>query len=237
MANVKENDFVEIEYTGKTKDDNYIFDTTNEKTAKENGLYDPRMMTYGPITICVGQHQVLEGLDKNIAGKETGKKYTVNLVAAEAFGKKDPKLLKIVNTNIFKKEKINPMPGLQVNIDGTIRTIKTVTGGRTIVDFNHPLSGKDISYELKVNSIVTDDTKKITSFVSMQFNLKPEAINVTIDAGKNALVKFKEGVKMKNFNLDMMTKSLKELIGVNNVSYEETDKKEQQATAAANKNK
>ena len=35
MDTIKKHDFVEIEYTGKIKEDNVIFDTTYEKVAKE----------------------------------------------------------------------------------------------------------------------------------------------------------------------------------------------------------
>ena len=39
---LKKNDFVEIEYTGWTKQDNIIFDTTDEKTAKDEGTHNPQ---------------------------------------------------------------------------------------------------------------------------------------------------------------------------------------------------
>ena len=40
MAIIKEHDFVEIEYTGRIKEDNSIFDTTEEKIAKDEGLFE-----------------------------------------------------------------------------------------------------------------------------------------------------------------------------------------------------
>ena len=44
----------------------------------------------------------------------------------------------------FKKENITTQPGLQITVDEAVGMVKTVSGGRVIVDFNHPLSGKDI---------------------------------------------------------------------------------------------
>jgi hypothetical protein len=74
------------------------------------------------------------------------------------------------------------MPGLQVNIDGKVGVIKTVSGGRTLVDFNHPLSGKELSYEFKINKIIEDDREKIKSIIRMSLNIKD--IDADIKEGK-----------------------------------------------------
>ena len=76
MEPIKKQDFVEIEYTGKLKEENIIFDTTDEKVAKENKLHGH---DYGPIIICVGEEQLLKGIDKNIEGKEIGKEYDIDV--------------------------------------------------------------------------------------------------------------------------------------------------------------
>jgi hypothetical protein len=56
--------------------------------------------------------------------------------------------------------------------------IKTVTGGRTIVDFNHPLSGKDIIYKYKILRIVADDKEKLESFLTTQLGIKKEGFKI-----------------------------------------------------------
>jgi len=217
---IKEKDFIELEYTGKLKEDNFVFDTTDEAVAKENDIHNPQM-PYGPVIICVGAGSILPGLEKNLMGKEPGR-YKIELKAEDAFGKKDAKLLKIINTNVFKKAKIDPMPGLQVNIDGTIGLIKTVTGGRTVVDFNHPLSGKDVVYDVNISRMVTDSREKISALVSMQFNLKPDAFEVKIDEKNVAGIKFKEGIKLKHFSTGKMRESLIQLVGVKDAVFVET---------------
>ena len=160
MTKIKNKDFVEVEYTGKIKEDNKVFDTTDEKTAKENNIFNEKM-AYGPIVVCIGEKQLLAGLDKHIEGKETGKSYDIELKAEEGFGKKDAKLLKMVPLRIFKEKGITPVPGLQISIDGLLGTIRTATAGRMIVDFNHPLSGKEIIYNVKINKIITDAKEKV----------------------------------------------------------------------------
>ena len=146
---IKKNDFIEIEYTGKTKDEQMVFDTTDEKLAKEEEIFQ-KGAQYGSAVICIGQGQIIEGLDNKLVDKEEGKDYTIDLQPEEAFGKKSAKLIQLVPTRKFKESEVMPQPGLQVQIDGMNGIIKTVSGGRTLVDFNHPLSGKIIEYDVKI---------------------------------------------------------------------------------------
>lgn len=170
---VKKNDFVEIEYTGKTKDEGMIFDSTSEEVAKENGL-DTQNSSFGPKVVCVGQGQVVLGLDKDLEGKEVGQEYTVEISPEEGFGKKSAKNVQLVPTKQFYKQNINPMPGLQVNIDNSVGTVKTVTGGRTMVDFNHPLASKDLVYEYKINRVVEDTKEKAQNYLKNMLGLPAE---------------------------------------------------------------
>jgi FKBP-type peptidyl-prolyl cis-trans isomerase 2 len=187
---LKIKDFVEIEYTGRIKEDNTIFDTTDEKLAKENNLYN-RNASYGPVVVCLGENQLLKGLEEELIGKEEGSEYTIELGAENAFGKKDPRLIQLIPTSKFSSQNIRPVPGLQLNIDGLMGVVKTVSGGRTLVDFNHPLSGKDIIYKVKINKIVVDDEKKLKEYLKLSLNLKD--VDATLE-GSTAKIKFKREI-------------------------------------------
>lgn len=203
---IKKGDFIEIEYTGRVKEGNIIFDTTNEETAKQNNIYNENYR-YGHITICIGESQVLKGIDKQLEGKELGT-YTLDIQADDAFGKKNAKLLRMVPSNVFRKQNLTPFPGLQINMDGVIGTIKTVTGGRVIVDFNHPLSSRDLVYEIKINKIITDDKEKIKSYIQLQLNQKD--VNVELENDKAKVTLFQN--LPKEFTAQLSIK-LKELTG------------------------
>jgi len=209
---IKKHDFFEIEYTGKVREDNLIFDTTDEKTAKDNNIHNPNMK-YGPVTICIGENQIIKGLDNKLTGKETGKSCTIELGPEEGFGKKTTKLIQLIPTARFRKEKINPMPGLQVNIDGIIGIVRTVTGGRTIIDFNHPLAGKDIVYEVKLNKLVTDNMEKIKAFVKIALNqdveIKKENNKFMIELKQDINEQIKSKLKEK----------IKEILNIENLDF------------------
>jgi FKBP-type peptidyl-prolyl cis-trans isomerase 2 len=177
MVTIKKEDFVEIEYTGKLKEEDAIFDTTSEKIAKESKIYNQNMR-YGSVIICLGEGQVLKGLEKALEGKDLDKEYTIELAPEEGFGKKDPKMIQLIPTNKFKKEGIQPVPGLQINVDGLLGVIKTVSGGRTLVDFNNPLSGKDLVYTVKMKRKIDDNKEKISGYVKLNLGLKDVSVEM-----------------------------------------------------------
>lgn len=163
---IKQGDFIEIEYTGKLNDSSAaVFDTTDVETAKKANLFSQKTK-YGPMTIVVGEKQVIPGLDKALIGKELGP-FTVDIADVDAFGKKSASNIQMVPAKVFTKENIKPFVGLQVNIDGKIGTIRSVSGGRVMVDFNHPLSSKDVNYSVDVKRIISDKKEQITAFFEL----------------------------------------------------------------------
>ncbi len=161
---IKEHDFIEIEYTAILEDTNQIFDTTDEKTAKSANIYN-KNQEYKPVIICIGENQILKGLDESLKGKQL-KEYEITLQPEDAFGKKNPKLLQLVSQSSFKKQNIIPYPGLQINLDGVLGTVRTVTPGRVIIDFNHPFAGKKIIYKVNIKRKVDDEKEKLDSILS-----------------------------------------------------------------------
>ncbi len=164
MATIKDHDFVEVDYTGRIEEDNSIFDTTEANVAKEAGIYD-KEHELKPAVICIGENNLLKSLEEQLVGKETGKEYTFEINAENAFGKKDAKLLQMIPLNKFRQQNIQPVPGLQLNIDGVFGIVKTVSGGRCYVDFNHPLAGKDVVYHVKIKRIVDDEKEKLKALL------------------------------------------------------------------------
>ncbi len=193
---VKLHDFIEINYVGKFKDNNQIFDLTDAKVAKEHD-FNPKL-TFKPVVICVGNGDVVKGLDDSLAGKEVGKVYTVEVPMDRGFGRKNPKLMRLVPTSVFIQQKINPFPGLQVTVNNSVGVIRSVSGGRTLVDFNHPYSGHDLVYDVEIIRKVDDDLEKLKSFFDLHFNMSPD-------------IKIEEGVAKIPLDLpDIIAKGLSE---------------------------
>jgi FKBP-type peptidyl-prolyl cis-trans isomerase 2 len=222
---IKANDFVEIEYTGIVKDSGLIFDTTDEKIAKEHEL--PKAQ-YGPVVVVIGQGQLLKGLEEQIIGKEPGN-FKVELAPEKAFGKKNAKLIQMVPAKKFVDQKIQPVPGLQLNIDGMVCTIRQVTGGRVMVDFNHPLAGREIVYEVKVKGIVTDKKEQLKAVFAMLLNLAPEKMEIE---GTKAKIELKQ--ELPKEIVPELQKKVKELTGID-AEIKTAEKKAENGKAAEKK--
>src|SRR3989344_4999262 len=115
---IKKGDFVEIEFVARLKDEKLVFDTTSADVAKKEGVFSENM-TYAPVIVCVGEQMVLKGLDEALEGKNIGS-FSAELSPEKAFGKKDSKLLQLIPRQKFIEQKINPVVGLQVNIDEVV---------------------------------------------------------------------------------------------------------------------
>src|SRR3989344_3820250 len=183
MTTVKKHDFVELEYTGRILETKEVFDTTNADVAKASVMFDPEGK-YAPTVICVGKGHLLPGIDRQLEGKDVGQEYTFRLEPEDAFGKKDAKQLKLMASASFKKHKVVPQPGLQVSIDGKMGTIRSVAGGRVVVDFNHPLAGRQLEYQVKVLRLITDKAEQLTALTKLTLGREPAGVLVEGESAK-----------------------------------------------------
>ena len=164
---IKKNDFLIVNFLGRIKDGD-IFDASFPEEAKEVGIKEPK-----PMKVIVGQGMAVKGLDESFLDKEEGEEYTVDVPPEKGFGKRNADLIKLMPAREFKKQKINPYPGLQFAIDGTPARVLTVSSGRVTVDLNFPLAGKDLEYKIKIEKVVKDKKEKI-DFMLELFNISSE---------------------------------------------------------------
>ncbi len=186
----KEGEFVEIEYSSWTVADGKMVDTTDEKLAEKNGI-KVEGRKYGPVLVVLGNRTVVKGLEevlKNMAVNETKK---VTLKAAEAFGERNPDIVRIMPLSEFKKRDINPYPGMRVNIDNISATVKSVNSGRVVVDANHPFAGMEITYEVKVTKQLSQQHDKIMA-LGKTYEVEPSSVKAE---GKTVELAFNDAVK------------------------------------------
>ncbi len=208
---IKKGDFVELDYTGKLADDNKVFDTTIASVATSAGL-NPKAQ-YKPVIICVGEGQLLKGLDEYLEGKEMGT-HSVAIPAEKAFGKKDAKMLKLIPSKKFKEAKIDPFVGLEVNIDNQYGIVRSVSGGRVTVDFNHPLASKDLVYEVEVKRQVTKADEQVAALLDM---IGMHHHGTSMEGEKHVVVKVHEALPQQV--AESLNKMITKLTDVETVTY------------------
>ena len=193
---IENGNFVRVNFTGKTKETDEVFDTTYDEIAQEAGIFDENK-TYKPIPIVVGGNHLLPSIEEAIIGLEAGERKTIEVESDDAFGPRDPKSIQLIPMKEFKRQGMTPYPGMRISAEGGEGRILTVNGGRVKVDFNHPLAGKDLVYDVEVTEIIEDNDEKVKSMIELHYN------NPNVDIEKTE-IEFEDGVV--NIQLDEMAK-------------------------------
>ena len=187
QTKLNKNDFIEIEFTGKTSDGD-VFDSNIKTDLEKIPNSDPKQAK--SLIFALGQDMFLKGVDDFLIGKEFGKTYEINLNPEQAFGTRNSKLIQLMPLKLFQEHKLNPFPGAVFNFDRRIGKVLSVSGGRIMVDFNHPLAGKRVSYNINVLRKVNDTNEKINAFIDflfrmpLKFSLDEKNKKLTIEAEK-----------------------------------------------------
>ncbi len=199
---LQKKDFIEIEFTAKIKNGE-IFDSNIKKVLEKlNPNAKPK-----PFIFCLGEGMFLKGVDDFLINKKIGK-YKIELSPEKAFGNRNSKLVQMIPMKIFKQHKINPLPGAVFNFDGKIAKILTVSGGRVMVDFNNPLAGKDVVYDIKVLRKVEDINEKTKALI--EFFTKKQDLKFEIK-GNKLIIKDKKFAQFMNLFKD----KFKDILGLN----------------------
>ena len=193
---IEDGDFVRVNFTGKIKETDEVFDTTFDEVALEADIFDENK-TYKPIPIVVGGNHLLPAIEKEIVGLEAGDSKTVEVDSDNGFGPRDPKAIQLIPMKEFKKQGMTPYPGMRISAEGGEGRILTVNGGRVKVDFNHPLAGKDLVYDVEVTEIIEDNDDKIKSMIELHYS------NHNVDIDKTE-IEIEDGIV--NIQLDEMAK-------------------------------
>ena len=221
-----EGDFVLIEYTAKVKDTGQVIETTKEDVAKEHGLYSEDKR-FEPLLVIIGEKRVVSGLEEALRDMDVGQEKTFEVPPEKAYGKRDPNKVRRISRREFIKADIDPVPGQVIEFNGVPAIIRDVSGGRVVVDFNHPLAGKTLVYEVKVVSKLESDEDKIRALIKRRFRPKEDdSYKFSIDKERGIVEITIPVDDMLNENIQLAKKALandifKYINGINTVVFKE----------------
>lgn len=158
-------DFVTVEYTIRVKETGNIVDTSNEEMAKKENIYDPDKV-YGPTLLILGRGWINEVVEEEILKSEVGEEKTVEVPPEKAFGPRDPEKIRVLSLRDFEKRGYKVSVGDIVEVGGQRGVVKNISGGRVVVDFNHPLAGKTLVYTVKVVRKLENINEKLLALSS-----------------------------------------------------------------------
>jgi FKBP-type peptidyl-prolyl cis-trans isomerase 2 len=109
-----------------------------------------------PLEFVVGSGDVIPGFDAAVVALESGDKTTVTIPAAQAYGEHNAEGLQTFPLSAFPSP---PEVGWAVELSGpdgerVPATIADVNGDDVVLDFNHPLAGQDLRFEIELVEIV-----------------------------------------------------------------------------------
>jgi FKBP-type peptidyl-prolyl cis-trans isomerase SlpA len=107
-----------------------------------------------PAEFILGDGNLLPGFEEFLIGLTVGDHKTFNVPAEKAFGQTNPQNIQEMKRSVFAVD-MPLSPGLVVSFADAAKAelpgvIKSIEGDYVMVDFNHPLAGKDLEFEVQI---------------------------------------------------------------------------------------
>ncbi len=121
-----------------------------------------------PLEFIMGQGQIIPGLEKHIAQMNEGESKSVEVSAEEAYGPYDDQAVQPHDKEQFSG--IDLQEGMtlygQSEQGQTVQvTVKSLEGDQVLIDYNHPLAGKALAFDLTISSARAATDEEIQSGV------------------------------------------------------------------------
>jgi peptidylprolyl isomerase len=151
-------------------DNMYVLEITSSGQAKygdtvgihftgrlQNGTIFATTVNQAALQLTIGSSQVIPGLENAIVGMSPGECKTVNIPAAGAYGPHLQEMTQTIDRNQFPGH-LKPIVGQTLQDhqqDGSIIkvTVTDVSESTVTLDANHPLAGKDLTFDIQLVEI------------------------------------------------------------------------------------
>jgi FKBP-type peptidyl-prolyl cis-trans isomerase 2 len=138
LSKAKDGDTVKVHYTG-TLENGEVFDTSQERE---------------PLEFQLGQGQLIPGFEKAVIGLSEGDSTKVDIPSDEAYGEvRDDLVINVPKDQL--PDDVEPKVGMQLQVNQQngqpipVR-ITEIKDEELILDANHPLAGKNLSFEIEL---------------------------------------------------------------------------------------
>lgn len=199
---IEKGDFILVKITGKTQRGE-VFRVSSEEDAKKAGIYDEQKAKQGqymPDFIIVGEKGFLiDGLMETIEDMKYFEKKSVRVPPEKAYGKRLPSNIERIGLARFRRMNNGKPP--EIGQEFTKRTkqgnkqgrVTNIVQGRVLVDYNHPLAGQSLDYNVEILDKIEEFNEKIKYFLinkgippdniedfEIKYNEEDKSIDITI---------------------------------------------------------
>jgi len=144
LSKVKDGDTVKVHYTGTLTEEGTVFDSSEDRE---------------PLEFKLGEGKLIPGFEKAVVGMEEGDETTVEIESGDAYGQRREDLeLEVAKSDL--PDNIDPEVGMQLQMqqqeDGQAIPVQITAVEDEFVklDANHPLAGKDLTFDIELVEIV-----------------------------------------------------------------------------------
>jgi peptidylprolyl isomerase len=148
MSEIKDGMYVQVHYVGSL-DDGTVFDDSRERQ---------------PLEFQIGNRGVIPGFEQAVIGMSLNEEKKINLAPADAYGERQDNLIREFPTTMLGEDRVEagqdvwfdsphgPVPG---------KVLSLATENFT-VDFNHPLAGKNLNFQLTLVGVTDQPTQPVS---------------------------------------------------------------------------
>ena len=143
MAQVKKGDTIQVHYKGTLSENGMLFDTSEGRP---------------PLEFTVGEGMVIFGFDNGVLGMNVGETKMLQIPHLEAYGEVNDQLFFEFDKSQLPEEMGEPQAGMELQMmdqEGNELPvmISEVKESTVVLDGNHPLAGKDLTFEVELVGI------------------------------------------------------------------------------------
>jgi peptidylprolyl isomerase len=147
MAEIKNGMYVQVHYVGSL-DDGSVFDDSRERQ---------------PLEFQIGNRGVIPGFEQAVLGMALNEEKKISLAPEAAYGERQDNLVREFPTTMLGEDKVEigkdvwfdsphgPVPG----------KVLALTTDNFKVDFNHPLAGKNLNFQLTLVGVTDQPTQQV----------------------------------------------------------------------------
>jgi len=139
MMIIEKNTVVSVHYTGKFPESEEIFDTSKERE---------------PMEFLVGHKNMIEGFEQELLGAKKGDNREFTLLPERAYGHRNEEAIQEVPRDQFPADlEVGMMFQAQSDQGPMQFSINEISENSVKIDFNHPMAGKTLQFNVEVISI------------------------------------------------------------------------------------
>jgi len=166
VSEFEDGDVVRVAYTARIAESERVIDTTDPNVAEDAAIDE--IEAAGPTAVVLGEGHLFEPVEEAIKQSTVGESRHVTVEPDEAFGAVDP--TDYTNVAIDNVPTDQREHGAQLTHEGQTGFIESLSEEHATINFNHPLAGMAIEYELTVQEHIDDPLERVRAVLEL-YNL------------------------------------------------------------------